>query len=212
MKTVYFVRHGESESNAGSVQKGGDSALTEKGRGQARLVAERCAHLPCDLLVASTLRRATETAGVIGQKIEKDVESSDLFVERRRASEQIDLSKTDPLWLEIEKSIYDNYSVPGYHYSDEENFEDLRERANEAWTYLERRSEENIIVVTHGMFMRIMTACAVMGPDVAGVEGEMFVNKFHTANTGITIFKHDEQSRRTPWFLWVWNDQAHLAE
>jgi len=211
MKTIYFVRHGESETNAGSVQLGTDSALTEKGEKQARFIAKRCADIPHDVLVSSTLKRAKDTAGFISEAIGATVEYSDLFVERRRPSEQIGLNKSESRWQEIEKNCRDNFAVSGYHYSDEENFEDLRDRAGAAWKYLEERDEENIIVVTHGMFLRIMAACAVIGFDVPVEIGEQFINKFHHANTGLTVFKYDESSRKTPWWLWVWNDHAHFA-
>ena len=78
--------------------------------------------------------------------------------------------------------------------------------------FLENRPEENILVVTHGFFLRIIMAYVTFGSDVPAEAGELFVNKFHMANSGLTILKYDEQSKRTPWWLWTWNDHAHLAE
>ena len=84
MKTVYLVRHGESSANVGATKyfEGAESPLTEKGTEQARYIAERCTKLPIDLLVASTVKRAQQTASAISERINKPITSSELFVER----------------------------------------------------------------------------------------------------------------------------------
>ena len=61
--TLYFIRHGESESNrkqyfAGQI----DAPLTELGHEQARLVATFFRDIPLNAVYASDLSRATETA------------------------------------------------------------------------------------------------------------------------------------------------------
>ena len=81
MKTIYFIRHGESEGNIGPLRQDGSSSLSERGRAQATFMAERCAKLPIDVLVASTMTRAQETALIIGERIGKEIISSPLFVE-----------------------------------------------------------------------------------------------------------------------------------
>jgi broad specificity phosphatase PhoE len=65
---LLVVRHGESEWNVlGKWQGRADTLLTDAGRDQARAAAERLitADITVDCLVASTLRRARETAEII---------------------------------------------------------------------------------------------------------------------------------------------------
>lgn len=58
-----FVRHGESEANAGGMLAGSiDVALTERGRREAAAAAEILAGQPLRHVCASPLRRAYETA------------------------------------------------------------------------------------------------------------------------------------------------------
>jgi len=212
MKTVYFIRHGESETNAGTIRVGEKAGLTEKGKEQAEFIAGRCEKLTLDTVISSTLERARQTTEIVNKKIQKPVEFSDLFVERRRPSEQNGVAKDSPETVKAERAIWKNFCVPGWKYSDEENFEDLKDRAKKALALLEDRTEENILVITHGFFMRVVVAYATMGEDLTAEQCEQFINKFHTENTGLTVLKYDIKSRRTPWFLWIWNDHAHLAE
>lgn len=210
MKKVYFVRHGESEGNIGPVRQGPAAPLTEKGRQQAVFIAERCVLLPIEFVVSSTMKRAQETTAIIIGKLNKSAEYSELFVERRRPKEQVGAAKGDAKALEVEKIIRKNFTHPDFRFSDEENFEDLKLRAREALRYLEHRAEKEILVITHGYFMRVVIAYAVFGEDLTARECERFIQKFHMENTGITVLGFDEKKKESPWWLWIWNDHAHL--
>ncbi|MEM6926042.1 MAG: histidine phosphatase family protein [Myxococcota bacterium] len=68
MRTVYFVRHGQTDWNAeGRVQGRLESTLTPLGRGQARATAERIATLGVDGIVASTALRARQSAEILAE-------------------------------------------------------------------------------------------------------------------------------------------------
>lgn len=68
--TVILVRHAESTWNADNRWQGqADPPLSEAGREQARLVAERLRTQPVSALYSSDLSRALETAAVIGQAL-----------------------------------------------------------------------------------------------------------------------------------------------
>ena len=65
---IYLVRHGETVDNARQIMQGqSQGTLNEKGREQARQVAERLREEPIDVVVASDLQRAIETAEIIAQ-------------------------------------------------------------------------------------------------------------------------------------------------
>lgn len=210
-KIVYFVRHGESEANVG-ITTDIDSPLTARGEEQAHYMARRASKIKLDVVLASTLQRARQTAEIIAHHIGTEVaDTSDLFVECRRASVHHDKSEHHPDSRKTDEEIFQNFSKPGYRHSDEENFDDLKKRAGEAWAYIESRPEKHILVVSHGHFLRVLTAYATFGPDLTAHECQRIMRVFHTENTGVTVFRHDTD-RPQPWWLWIWNDHAHLAD
>jgi broad specificity phosphatase PhoE len=67
MKRLMIVRHGESEWNAlRRLQGQADIALSDRGRDQARALAATIAALAPDAAVTSDLKRARETAALLG--------------------------------------------------------------------------------------------------------------------------------------------------
>lgn len=215
MKTIYFVRHGESETNVGPVNQGAEAQLTEKGRQQARSIALRCAALPIETIIASPFVRTKETAEIIAEKVGKPIEFSGLFIERRRASEQYGMLKDSDEYRRINTLIFDSLPIPGFRYSDEENFDDMNTRAAAALALLAARPEEHILVVGHGMFTMVLAGRALMGNSYNGRECLCFLRGLRTTNTGFTIMRHDAINSllgvRTPWMISTWNDHAHLG-
>ena len=84
METVlYLVRHGETVDNAQQIMQGQThGCLNEKGREQARMVAERLAGEAFDAVVASDLRRAVQTAEIIAAPHGLPVVTTPLLRER----------------------------------------------------------------------------------------------------------------------------------
>jgi 2,3-bisphosphoglycerate-dependent phosphoglycerate mutase len=68
---ILLIRHGESEADILNVHEGrADFPLTELGRKQVRLMAEKVKHeFPPDFIWASTLKRASETATILADKV-----------------------------------------------------------------------------------------------------------------------------------------------
>lgn len=67
---VFLVRHGETEYNAQGIFQGYTPVpLSTRGRQQAELVAERLMSVRPLVLYSSDIRRAEETATIIGQRL-----------------------------------------------------------------------------------------------------------------------------------------------
>lgn len=218
MKTIYFVRHGQSEGNAGLVWVDEKSALSAKGREQARIVAERFTKLPVDVVISSSMKRAVETAAIIAERINVKAEQSDLFGERKHPSILYGKVRNDPSAMKVSNEVRENFHVPGYRHSDEENFDDFKKRSLACLAYLEQRSEEHILVVTHGFFLRVLMAAVIFGDALAGEECERMIRSLLMDNTGVTIVRLRDTPYRlrtgelgAKWELRVWNDHAHLG-
>ena len=83
MTTIYLVRHGETVDNARQIMQGQTQGeLNEKGREQARQVAERLATENFDAVVASDLHRAIQTAEIIAAPHGLTVVTTPLLRER----------------------------------------------------------------------------------------------------------------------------------
>ena len=212
MKKIYLIRHGESEGNVKLEWQGEDSSLTEKGQQQAQLAGARLASASVGAIVSSTMQRAKETADIIAgyTATANGVEYSDLLIECRKPAEQIGRSRGDPASIETEAQIRARFGEAGWHYSDEENFAELKARGMAVLAYLASRPEDIVTVVTHGYFMRVVLACATYGEALTPDSCLHFMTTFRTANTGMTVLMYDENEVGNPWILWTWNDQSHL--
>ena len=81
--TILLVRHGETFDNARQIMQGQtQGCLNETGREQARQVAQRLAQEPVDVVVASDLQRAVQTAETIAESHGLTVVTTPLLRER----------------------------------------------------------------------------------------------------------------------------------
>ena len=64
---LFFLRHGQSQANAGGVYAGPDSPLTGLGRDQAEAAGHKLAGLGITAVITSDLRRAAETAHIAAE-------------------------------------------------------------------------------------------------------------------------------------------------
>ena len=113
---LVLVRHAESEANIGGRWQGqGDSPLSERGKSQARALAERIARvgLQPDLVVCSDLRRASETArAAFGDAVEVDPlwrEIDLLLVPTAGTIYTIEAVNAEPLALNTNLGYYTNF-------------------------------------------------------------------------------------------------------
>ena len=213
-KTVYFVRHGESADNISPVFQSPDSPLSDRGRKQAEMIAARARTIAFEAFITSPYRRAAETAEAIAKATGKRPEESALFVERMKPARVNGSPHTDEeaarLWREWNETLY----TPGVRVADGENFDDIMARAEKAMAFLEERPERSVLVVTHGYFLRALTARILLGDLLSGEALRRFQKMSETENAGLTVLRYREKkSGEGPrWNVWIYNDHAHLAE
>lgn len=155
-KRFYFVRHGQTILNAKHIRQGSEGGLTEQGKAQAKRTGEFLSSLPIKRIIASPFERTVETAGLINESFHLPISYTPLLAERRNPSEIIGKTYEDPLVKSIINRIDLSYHQDNEHYSDEENFEDLKNRARACLKHLERSRGTDFIVVTHGIFLKML--------------------------------------------------------
>lgn len=205
---LYFVRHGESEGNLGRRHQTRDTPLSETGRKQAQVLAERARYLPLEIILASPYARAQETAKVIAAATKLRVEIIDVLHEFKRPSEIEGKDIHDPDALRVKKLVREHFGDKDWRYADEENFFDLQKRISQFWTEVSQRSEKHILVVSHGGIIKDIIAIMLFGEALTPDLSRRFFDGIPMANTGLTIC--DRREDRV-WNLVTLNDQSHLG-
>lgn len=212
-KTVYLIRHTQSADNVSAVFQSPESLLSSLGEKQAKIIAGRISKLDFELLVSSPFQRSRQTAEEIKINTGKEIEFSDLFIERKKPTSINGKPYEDKtariIWRDWEKSLY----TSGVRVEDGENFDDLIVRADRALEFLSNRKENPIVVVTHGYFLRTIIARVLIGRFLSGEIFRNFQRSAEMENTGLTVLKYRDRFEEKPaWRLWIYNDHAHLAD
>lgn len=204
---LYIVRHAESEGNAQKLHQGRNASLTQKGFQQAQVLANRFKTISIDAILSSDLKRARLTAGFIGQVVKKEITLTHLLRELKRPTEIEEKSYDDPHVQLIKQQIVQNHNDQNWHFSDEENFFDLKKRIEEFLTYLTLRKEDNVLLVTHAIVIRMIVSQIIFSKSLTPDEFLHIYKSFKVSNTGITLC----QKKESKWSLITWNDYAHLG-
>ena len=204
---VYFVRHGETEDNFDNVHQTADSKLSEHGIQQATLVAKRFQKIPIDVIISSDQHRAFTTASIINSVLQKPLVPNPLLREIKRPTEIEGKKRKDPEVMKIKKEIRENWHKADWHYSDEENYPELVGRFQQFINSLTTRKDENILVVTHGVTIKMIFLLTLLKEVMSPQLFHIFEHDLYLNNTGITLFEIEDNT----WRLITWNDHAHLG-
>lgn len=199
-KRVYLVRHGETDYNLNHLWQGQlDIPLNATGREQASKLGEyfHKQQFSVDACYSSDLSRCHETA-------QRTLHHYDLNIQPEPRLREMDVGifqgkSRDQLRVEhpTEYEMWqadDTYTPP-----DGESRFTLGERAYAAWVDIMNKStEENILLVTHGGTLRMML------PKITGGMTH-YVPRF--SNTSLTILEREWTSN---WVIVVAGQTAHL--
>ena len=216
-KLFYFVRHGESLLNAAGIRQGSEGSLSPSGKEQAKVTGERLSQHPIQVILASPYIRTRETADIINGCFKKPrvIEYNDLLKERRNPSEIVGQSVEDVNVKRIVDTIDKTFHTDEYRYSDEENFQDLKGRARDLLDYLSTRPEKFILVVTHGIFLRMVIAYIIYGDQLNSATYNTLGFLNTSNNTAVTVCEYKRGWFGPPaherWKLIAWDDYSKKA-
>lgn len=153
---IYLLRHGQTDWNLeGRIQGHTDIPLNPHGKMQIAQTAAGLAGicLNMDLILCSPLSRARESARIAADKLsyprDKIIEEP-LLIERC-------FGEAEGLTSAEREEKYPNYqySDTGYYFPGMESFDDLIERARNAFERIVNlsRNKQNTLVVSHGAFL-----------------------------------------------------------
>ena len=159
---IWIARHGQTDLNKRKMMQGlTDCPLNERGLEQARQSRRNIGDIHFDAVYASPLKRAQQTAAIIG-----NVDISEIIVDQR-------IIETD--FGVYEKRRYYAMGLPMTFYwalpkifpvpPTVERIESMKERATSFLCEVESKDYENVLVACHGGIMRALCGYLDEAPD-----------------------------------------------
>lgn len=148
MRHLYFIRHGQTDSNQKNILMGGlaDSPLTSEGQAQAQLLGRALQNIAFDRVYVSSNTRAQDTAKIIFQGRSLPIITSDLIKEQDFGL------MTGKNLSEIPAEVDQQFKEDPYHFAhaEGESLADLKDRVGK---FLQIEIEANpfaqVAIVTH---------------------------------------------------------------
>jgi broad specificity phosphatase PhoE len=209
MKTIYFLRHGECESNVRNAPyKGKNAKLTAKGVQDTQKLTLCLQNIKFDSIISSSSSRAKDTAEIVNRDRGLSVKITELFVEREHPSELLGVTHEDERFGQVKQKVKASFRKHE-RYSDEETFADLSNRAKKFKSILESEDGGTILVVGHGKFTKFFLSYLCFGNDL-NTDIFIHLDEFMTSrNLGLSEATYDEKSNR--WRLQQWNANLRIG-
>lgn len=202
---LYLIRHGESIGNELGINQGqkNDLSLTERGRDQAKRIAEKLASEKIDAIYSSDLKRAKETAEIIG----KSHNILTILDKRLRERDFGDLDDKKNLLKDwkihvrkiVEKEGLDPEEVKAPNgESDKDHWNRLQDFFNEK---LKQHPNHTIVVVSHAGSNKVFLG-------IVGHFSKEKMYKTYQGNTGLNEFEYKDGV----WIIKQVNNIEHLEK
>jgi probable phosphoglycerate mutase len=199
-KTIYIVRHGETELNRNRIIQGSgiDASLNDTGHKQAKAFHNRYADRGFDVVLTSALRRTHETMGPFidqGLPWEQFPEINEMgwgIYEGKSSTPEMKAAYKE--MLDAWKSGDYEARIPGG-----ESAQQLADRLFIFVEHLKQRQEENILVCSHGRAMRCLMTL-LQRQELSEMD------QYHHSNTGLYLVDYQPDE----FVFQLENDLAHL--
>lgn len=157
MLKLYVIRHGETEWNTQKRSQGRlDSALTEKGKKDARLLGERLKETDFQRIISSPSKRTMETAKLVAGEQYTSIETDERLMEIHLGAWQGKVE--EDIQREYPEQFHAYWNEPASYVSvGGESFHDVKERIHKFLQELEKNTPNgNVLVVTHGVVIKAL--------------------------------------------------------
>jgi probable phosphoglycerate mutase len=199
---ITLLRHGESTGNAEARWQGQmDYPLSATGRAQARALAKRWKdeRANFDLVIASPLTRAKETAEIAARALNVKIETDPLWMERDNG-EFAGLTSLEARQKFAQPAFTTPYDFVG---GDGEGDWELFLRAGQALHNLLKREPAKYLIVSHGgLLNQVMHAVIGVTPQANSAGARFRFN--NSAFAQLIYYPHQHR-----WVIEKLNDHAH---
>lgn len=216
MNQALLLRHGESVSNAHPEaltlpEEIGDR-LTEKGVRQAHAAAGAIAGLGVTSVLSSPMRRAKETAKVVGEALGLAVTDAPYAHELR---EQVGFGRLSAEEQNLRRGVtrmFTHPDDPDHSENGGESFNEVMERVKRLKAGLESQPEgARPLIVTHGIFARFFLFESLLG-DGFRPETTARLWNLRSRNCGLSVFERLEHWHPTEPGISHWTCITWMAQ
>lgn len=200
-KTIYIVRHGQTDFNLkGIIQGGGvDSSLNERGREQAQAFFAKYKNEGFETILTSTLKRTHQTVAPffdlnLNWEQHAEIDEMNWGVHEGK--------KPEPSHIEEYKLLMQSWENENYHARLEggESAFELGQRLSRFIEHLKNRTERKLLICSHGRAMRGLI-CLIDGQPLSKMQN------YEHKNTGLYLVEY----QREMFEFVLKNDRSHLA-
>ena len=198
---LILVRHGESHSNAAAdrvaLPEAEGDRLTDRGRRQAAEAAGALTELGATRLIASTMRRAGETAAILSERLGLEVETSELIHELREIEGYGTLDADEQREQRWSKRMAAHADDPDHAPDGAESFAAIVGRVRAFKAELAAQPDEGVqVAVSHGIYARFFLLDSILGPAFTPTDLTRIWH-LRTINCGLSVFTLGERGRAT---------------
>jgi broad specificity phosphatase PhoE len=190
---IYLVRHGETEWTISGQHTGRTNILlTKNGEDNAKLLAKRLEKLTFSKVYTSPLLRAKRTCELagFGSIAEDDPDLMEWNYGQFEGLTSAQIRQSHPNW----QPFSDGY--PGG-----ETVDQIGERAQRVVAHLRKNVSGNILIFSHGHFLRFIAGCWLGLPFIDA-------HFFLVAPTSLSILGYEHNMNES--CIRLWNDTSHL--
>ena len=190
---VYFLRHGESLSNADpdriAIPEPAGDALSERGAEQAAAAAEVVAERGISRIVSSPMRRARQTADAVASRTGLEPLVWDWLHELSEPAGYSGWPRSEQERNRWSNRMARHPDDPARRPDGGESFADLLGRVDRARAQLVADATDRTLLVGHGIFFRFMFARTVLGEEF-GPRHADWLWRIGSLNCGLSTFDH----------------------
>ncbi|MCX7928333.1 MAG: histidine phosphatase family protein [Patescibacteria group bacterium] len=208
---VYLIRHGQSQARVTGNRQGPKTPLSEEGVLQSRKVAEVLAKFELSLILSSPWERALQTAKIISDVIRLPVEVVNYIHERKLHPNLYYASLDSDINRSYVEKLHANYTDFNWKFKGKgESVAQVYKRAMRFKKHiLKNYRSENILVVTHGVFLFCFIMVAILDNKFDEKMLMKLLTQFVYTNTGISLLEYEKETNK--WRLKYFNDINHLG-
>ena len=206
---IFLVRHGQSADHEGDRRQKPDSVLGKNGKRQARALAARMTKEKVDVIISSKWDRAYQTAETVAKKLKLKLQVIEYIHEKEQNPALYGATMTSGLQERYVNAVKQFGADLDWRFDGEgESIRDVIGRVNKFREYLLKNyASKNVVVVSHGLFIRTFIILALLPECSDKTFYELFMS-LSTDNTGISLMEYLPDKKR--WELRYFNEHVHI--